>query len=162
MHGVVWTQLNRYILQCSKSPQNPFLEVLLASFPRSLGCHSGRLSSASKNLSLKKTVTPPSLGCNLSKQAKLPRTELTHALHQLYTRFGNRRRTACLHVRAQICDYWLLCREAEALMLARSFSGVACLVCLLQKMSLRGIQPSLCIYWAFPSHSPNSPYSCWL
>ena len=70
---------------------------------------------------------------------------------------------ACLHVRAQSCNYWFFCREAEALMSARhGSSGFACLVCLLQnKVTFLHLhlQPFLQVYCEFPSHFPNSAHS---
>lgn len=109
MHSVVPTWPYEYILQCSKSPKDPFFKVLLTFFPCSLRCRSSRLRSASKNPSLRKTVTPPSLVCELHKLADLHRIKLTYDLRQLemwHSKFGNPRKSSLFACESS--KLWLL------------------------------------------------------
>lgn len=150
------------VLQGSKTP---FLKILLASFPCSLRCHSSRLRSALKNLSLRKTVTPPCLVCKLRKLAKLHQTKLTYALRLLemwHSKFGNPREGRLFAWgTAQSCNYWFFfCKEAEALTLPwQGSSGSACFLCLLKSKVIKRCKTLPSVYCEFPNPFPNSPHS---
>lgn len=84
---------------------------------------------------------PTKFGLQAAHTGKATETKLTYALHQLQV-LGSRLvilgGAACLHVRAQRCNYWFFCREGKALMLAQGdCSGFACFACLLQNRVIK-------------------------